>query len=288
MIVNLHAQLNMLGRLDAAPDGALARLAARARSRMAGAAREAHRAPGGNRDSRLLRRRGDVLGGRGAPRLPRRVVRLRRSPRSSRGSRSCSCRPSLLVLAGFAAYAAAAWRMTARQRAAGRASIAAAPRVYSGTIPRRVRRRSPAALAGYELPLGLMGFPGVGWLFAGFPFTASILLLAGTGADVGRDPGRLQPRTGRGRCGMSAGRSSSSGCPRWRCSRPLCSTAPMRAGVPASTVAPRAARRSGSAATAPGSALPSAGWRFCSWRFRSSLRSRASVAAPSATRTSRG
>ena len=86
---------------------------------------------------------------------------------------------SLLVLAGFAAYAAAAWRMTARQREAGRASIAAAPRVYSGTIPRRVRRRSPAALAGYELPLGLMGFPGVGWLFAGFPFTASILLLVG-------------------------------------------------------------------------------------------------------------
>jgi len=86
---------------------------------------------------------------------------------------------SLLVLAGFAAYAAAAWRMTVRQREAGRASIAAAPRVYSGTIPRRVRRRSPAALAGYELPLGLMGFPGVGWLFAGFPFTASILLLVG-------------------------------------------------------------------------------------------------------------
>jgi hypothetical protein len=42
-----------------------------------------------------------------------------------------------------------------------------------------VRRRSPAALAGYELPLGLLGFPGVGWLFAGFPLTASILLLGG-------------------------------------------------------------------------------------------------------------
>ena len=31
-----------------------------------------------------------------------------------------------------------------------------------------------------------MGFPGVGWLFAGFPFTASILLLAGPGARRGR------------------------------------------------------------------------------------------------------
>lgn len=86
---------------------------------------------------------------------------------------------ALLVLAGFAAYASAAWRMSERQRAEGRAAVAATPRVYSGTIPRRVRRRSPAALAGYELPLGLMGFPGVGWLFAGFPLTASILLMAG-------------------------------------------------------------------------------------------------------------
>jgi hypothetical protein len=86
---------------------------------------------------------------------------------------------SLAVLAGFWAYARAAWAMTARQREAGRRSLAGLPGRYTGTIPKRVRRRSPAALAGYELPLGLMGFPGVGWLFAGFPFTASILLMVG-------------------------------------------------------------------------------------------------------------
>jgi hypothetical protein len=86
---------------------------------------------------------------------------------------------AVAVLLGFAAYSAAAWRMTARQRAAGRASLAAAPQAYAGKIPMRVRRRSPAALAAYELPLGLMGFPGVGWLFAGFPLTASILLMVG-------------------------------------------------------------------------------------------------------------
>jgi hypothetical protein len=86
---------------------------------------------------------------------------------------------ALLVLVGFASFAVAAWRMSERQRAAGRAALAATPRQYSGTIPKRVRRRSPAALAAYELPLGLMGFPGVGWLFAGFPLTASILLMAG-------------------------------------------------------------------------------------------------------------
>jgi hypothetical protein len=83
------------------------------------------------------------------------------------------------VLAGFGAFASAMWRMTARQRAEGREVIAATPGVFSGKIPRRVVRRSPAALAGYELPLGLMGFPGVGWLFAGFPLTASILLMLG-------------------------------------------------------------------------------------------------------------
>jgi hypothetical protein len=86
---------------------------------------------------------------------------------------------ALVALAGFAVFASAAWRMTARQRTAGRKAIAAAPQAFSGKIPKRVVRRSPAALAGYELPLGLMGFPGVGWLFAGFPLTASILLLAG-------------------------------------------------------------------------------------------------------------
>ena len=42
-----------------------------------------------------------------------------------------------------------------------------------------MRRRKPAALAAYEVPMGLLGFPGVGWLFAGFPFTATILLIAG-------------------------------------------------------------------------------------------------------------
>lgn len=83
------------------------------------------------------------------------------------------------MLAGFGAYAAAVWPMTSRQRREGREALASAPAVYTGRIPRRVRRRKPAALAGYELPLGLLGFPGVGWLFAGFPFTASILLLAG-------------------------------------------------------------------------------------------------------------
>jgi hypothetical protein len=86
---------------------------------------------------------------------------------------------ALAVLVGFWTYARAAWRLTAEQRAEGRRALVATPGLYTGKIPNRVRRRRPATLAGYELPLGLMGFPGVGWLFAGFPFTASILLCAG-------------------------------------------------------------------------------------------------------------
>src|SRR5207247_5688186 len=82
---------------------------------------------------------------------------------------------AVAVLYGFVAYARASWAMSARQRAAGREAIAAAPALYTGTIPKRVRRRSPAALAGYELPLGLMGFPGVGWPFRGFTFPSSTL-----------------------------------------------------------------------------------------------------------------
>jgi cytochrome c oxidase cbb3-type subunit 1 len=86
---------------------------------------------------------------------------------------------ALAVLAGFAAYGSAAWRMTARYRSAGRLSLRGAPAAYAGRIPRRVRRQRPAAVAAWEVPLGLLGFPGVGWLFAGFPLAATVVLIAG-------------------------------------------------------------------------------------------------------------
>lgn len=86
---------------------------------------------------------------------------------------------ALAVGVGFGAYAQAAWRLTAGDRRDSRARLRAAPAAYTGRIPRRVRRLSPAALAAYELPMGLLGFPGVGWLFAGFPITALLLLSAG-------------------------------------------------------------------------------------------------------------
>jgi hypothetical protein len=86
---------------------------------------------------------------------------------------------ALAVLTGFGAYALSAWRMSARQRLENIRALASVPAIYTGRIPRRVRTRTPAALAGYELPMALLGFPGIGWLFAGFPLTASVLLLGG-------------------------------------------------------------------------------------------------------------
>jgi hypothetical protein len=86
---------------------------------------------------------------------------------------------ALAVAVGFGAYAQAAWLLTAGYRRDTRALLRAAPGAYTGRIPRRVRRLSPGALAAYELPMGLMGFPGVGWLFAGFPVSALLLLTIG-------------------------------------------------------------------------------------------------------------
>jgi hypothetical protein len=178
VIVNLHAQLNMLGGLMAMLVGlallALERLGADWPTRramrilipvaggvgvyyvagVAFSAFEAHRVAGGRTFAHAL-----------TALEPWQALVL--------------VPAAVAVLVGFVAYTRAAWTMSARQRAVGRAAIAAAPVRYTGRIPKRVRMRSPAALAAYELPLGVMGFPGVGWLFAGFPFTASILLLAG-------------------------------------------------------------------------------------------------------------
>jgi hypothetical protein len=80
---------------------------------------------------------------------------------------------------GFFAYALGTWRLSAGYRLRIRVRLHRAPVEYTGKIPRRVRRMKPAALAAYELPMGLLGFPGVGWLFAGFPVAALALLTVG-------------------------------------------------------------------------------------------------------------
>ena len=116
------------------------------------------------------------------------------------------------VLAGFGVYARE--RLARRHGTAGGCgSTIAARRPGRSRRPHPAPRsgRRPAALAGYELPMGLLGFPGVGWLFAGFPFPASVLLSCRPSPDVGRDSARLLALSGRAADARSAGRSSSSG-----------------------------------------------------------------------------
>src|SRR4051812_4107031 len=86
---------------------------------------------------------------------------------------------ALAVLTGFAAYASAAWNLTMGYRALAIVRMRVAPSAFSGRMPRRVRRQKPIAVAGYELPMAILGFPGIGWLFAGFPVAGTVILILG-------------------------------------------------------------------------------------------------------------
>lgn len=178
VIVNLHAQLNMLGGLMVILMGlsllALHELGAGWEGRRA---RRAVRAvPAG---MLVYYTAGIVVAAVEAHRVSHGVSYAAAVRTLEPWAALIAVPAALLVLTGFAAYAGAVWRMSAHQRLEGRRAIARAPGVYTGRIPNRVRRQRPVALAGYELPMALLGFPGVGWLFAGFPFTASVLLLGG-------------------------------------------------------------------------------------------------------------
>ena len=154
---------------------------------------------------------------------------------------------ALAVLAGFGAFAAPSGAPTAPYRDAGRRAVAAVPSIYTGRIPKRVRRRSPAAIAAYELPMGLLGFPGVGWLFAGFPFTADDPPPRWAGRCLGAHPPRLRRPTPTFRSRGWGSPRSSSGYRRAPWSRPRFCTAPSGGDVSGCSVprlaAPPARRR---------------------------------------------
>jgi hypothetical protein len=173
VIVNLHAQLNMLAGLMVILMGAAlavtAPAARRSRSLLMGvsggmlvyyaggiafSAVEAHRVA-----------QGESFGAAVASLEPWQALVLV---------------PAACAIAlGFGSYARATWRATEAYRAESRGRLRRAPSAYAGRIPKRVRKRRPAAVAMYEVPMGLLGFPGVGWLFAGYPLAASALLLVG-------------------------------------------------------------------------------------------------------------
>ncbi|MEP6811759.1 MAG: cbb3-type cytochrome c oxidase subunit I [Actinomycetota bacterium] len=170
VIVNLHAQLNMLGGLMVLLVGAVLALRGLAPRRVLGPV-----AAGMG----IYYAAGVAFSALEASRV---------SDGASFGSAVSAFEPwsalvlvpaAAAVLLGFSAYARAVWRGTQGERLAGQAALRALPDAYAGKIPVRVRRLGPAKLAAYELPMGLLGFPGLGWLFGGFPFQASVLLCSG-------------------------------------------------------------------------------------------------------------
>jgi hypothetical protein len=173
VIVNLHAQLNMLAGLMVILMGAALALT-----------------PGALRSPRSLL--GGVVGGVSvyyAGGIAFAAVEAHRVANGgSFGAAVASLDPwhalvlvpaAVAVTFGFGSYARAVWRGTEGYRAESRGRLRRAPSAYAGRIPKHVRRRRPAAVAVYEVPMGLLGFPGVGWLFAGYPLAGSALLLVG-------------------------------------------------------------------------------------------------------------
>lgn len=175
VIVNLHAQLNMLGGLMVVLVGAALALL---RARLPNVRLTLWCVCGG---MAAYYAAGIVFGALEARRV---------TGGSSFGAAVASFEPwqavvlapaALAVAVGFGSYSRAAWRATGVYRSEGRIRMRNAPAVYAGRIPKRVRRRHPASVAAYEVPMGLLGFPGLGWLFAGYPLTGTALLLIGPG-----------------------------------------------------------------------------------------------------------
>ena len=204
VIVNLHAQLNMLGGLMVLLMGAALALS-----------------PGGFRSTRT------ILVGVGAGMAAYYVGGIafaaveanRVSNGGTFGAAVAALEPwqalvlvpaALAVAIGFGSYGRACGERP-RATARGRRRHLRAPSAYAGRIPKRVRRRPPIAVAAYEVPMGLLGFPGVGWLFAGYPLVGTVLLLVGPAIAWAAIPLASTPFSN-GPLARSGGRPSASGC----------------------------------------------------------------------------
>ena len=160
-------------RPDGHPDGRGARARCRARCGRHADPRRRRRRYGG-----VLRRRHCVLRGRGQPGLERWHLRCGgRGTRAMAGARARAGRARRCV--GFGSYARATWRATEGYRAESRSHLRPRPGGVRRSDPEARATTRPIAVAAYEVPMGLLGFPGVGWLFAGYPLAGTVLLLVG-------------------------------------------------------------------------------------------------------------
>ncbi|HEY7257512.1 MAG TPA: hypothetical protein VH459_00515 [Gaiellales bacterium] len=180
-IVNVHAQLNMVGGLILIMSGLAVSLLPRtgAREPMPAAAQRwmLGLVAGGMLAYYCAEIAGNVRGARlvhdGTPGAAA-FDRIQPLPEL------ILCVASAVVLAGMLLFARFAWRTTGEYRAAGRREVAGSPARYAGHIPARVRRRPLIGLVGIEAGGALLGIPGPGWLEAGRPLAGLTLMCVGS------------------------------------------------------------------------------------------------------------
>jgi len=103
---------------------------------------------------------------------------------------------ALPMLAGFASFGVGVLRSTQAYRAQMATGIFQAPAKFSGPMPARLMRIPIGYVLGMELAGGLLGWPGIGWLYAGQAMPAIALLLIGPSVAWAMFPMLFSPFTG--------------------------------------------------------------------------------------------
>jgi heme/copper-type cytochrome/quinol oxidase subunit 1 len=86
---------------------------------------------------------------------------------------------ALPLLAGFLTFGVAIYRVTRAYRRDMATEMRVAPARFSGPMPERLKRIPSRFVLGMEFVGGLLGWPGLGWLYAGQAMPAIGLLLVG-------------------------------------------------------------------------------------------------------------
>lgn len=100
---------------------------------------------------------------------------------------------ALPVLVGFSAFGLGVLRATRAYRADVAEEWRSTPRRINGPMPERLKRVPARYVVGMEFWLGLFGFPGAGWLFAGQALPGVALLIIGPGIAWAALPALFSP-----------------------------------------------------------------------------------------------
>jgi cbb3-type cytochrome oxidase subunit 1 len=180
-IVNVHAQLNMVGGLILIMTGLAVALLPRTGAREAMPAAAQRRLLGLVAGGMLAYYGAEIATNlRGAQLVHSGVPSAAAFARLQPLSDVILCAASAVVLVGMLIFARFAWRTTGEYRAVGRREVAATPDRFAGRIPDRVRRKPLIGLVGIEAGGCLLGIPGAGWLEAGRPFAGLTLICVGS------------------------------------------------------------------------------------------------------------